>query len=129
MKKAVLFLVFLFVGNIYSQERVSLKLDIEDAKMRNEENAIDLQEYIESIYLNSTKFFNYGALPLVKKGEFSVILIDSNSSKILKKSSDFKGIAVDKIESFEYKKTPSEDFINGTFATSFGIISIKIKKD
>lgn len=132
MRKFGVFLILCLASNIYAQERtkkltVSLKLDVEDATMLNKENAIDLQEYIESVYLSSTKFFNQGALPLLEKGDYAVILVDSENNIELKKSSYFKGISVDKIESFEYKKTPGKDFINGSFATSFGIISIKIK--
>ncbi|MEK6511876.1 hypothetical protein [Myroides odoratimimus] len=132
MRKIGVLLILCLASNIYAQEkgrkeRVSIKLDVEDATMLNKENAIDLQEYIESVYLSSTKFFNQGALPLVEKGEYAVVLVDSEGNNELKKSSDFKGIAVDKIESFEYKKVLGKDFINGTFATSFGIISIKIK--
>lgn len=132
MRKIGVFLILCLASNIYAQERtkkltVSLKLDVEDATMLNKENAIDLQEYIESVYLSSTKFFNQGALPLLEKGEYAVILVNSENNMELKKSSYFKGISVDKIESFEYKKIPGKDFINGSFATSFGIISIKIK--
>lgn len=91
-------------------------------------NIINLQEYIENLYINSSKFYNNGALPSLKEGQYNVVLIDDFGNNSYKKSSDFKDISSDYVEYISYDKSPKENALYGDFGDKFGIITIKLKK-
>ena len=90
------------------------------------ENKINLQEFIENLYITSSKYFNEGALPVVEKGEFNVILLDKDSKQIYMKSSDFKDYTPNDIESFAFEKSVVSR-IYGLQGYYFGIVTIKLK--
>lgn len=90
------------------------------------ENRISLQDFIENVYINSSQYFNEGALPLVEKGEFNVILLDKNSKQVYMKSSDFKDYTPDDIESFTFEKSDLAT-LYGLQGVYYGIITIKLK--
>jgi len=114
-----------------AKEQVSAKLLIdESSKETVKKENVDLQSFVESIYINSSKVFNK-ALPAVKKGDY-LVLIDSGSNgsienKLLK-TSDLKNIPLDKIEELTYKKSDMYGALYGTNAQLFGIILIKLKQ-
>jgi len=93
----------------------------------NSSNITDLQEYIENLYIEASKFYNKGALPTIKKGEYHVLLIDSKGKGITKKSSDFKGLNLSNVEEFNFNKSKKTGALYGTFGEVFGIITIKLK--
>ncbi|RRT91822.1 hypothetical protein EGI88_06945 [Empedobacter falsenii] len=105
----------------------SIKMLIDESNIKKE-NIIDLQTYIEEYYINASKYFNKGALPIVEKGEYSVLLIDEKDNKIIKKSSDFKNIDPSKIKEFTYEKSAKAEYLGGYFGANFGVISIKLRK-
>lgn len=90
------------------------------------ENKINLQEFIENLYINSSKYFNEGALPVVEKGEFNVILLDKDSKQVYMKSADFKDYTLNDIESFAFEKS-GYSTIYGVQGYYFGIVTIKLK--
>lgn len=90
------------------------------------ENRISLQDFIENVCINSSQYFNEGALPLVEKGEFNVILLDKNSKQVYMKSSDFKDYTPDDIESFTFEKSDLAT-LYGLQGVYYGIITIKLK--
>lgn len=91
------------------------------------ENKVNLQEFIENLYITSSKYFNEGALPLVEKGEFNVILLDKDSKQINMKSSDFKDYTPDDIKAFTFEKSVVSR-IYGLQGYYFGIVTIKLKE-
>lgn len=111
------------------KEQVSTKIlvDRNSAEEVKKEN-VDLQNFVESIYINSSKFYNQ-ALPAIKKGEYYV-LVDrgdgTESKRIMTK--ELKDIPVDKIEEFTFKKSDIYGALHGTFGKMFGVVMLKLKK-
>ncbi|MDM1409028.1 hypothetical protein [Myroides sp. DF42-4-2] len=133
MKKIVT-LVMLTVSSLaFSQEKITklapsvTKLVIQREENIQIENRISLQDFIENIYINSSQYFNEGALPLVEKGEFNVILLDKDSKQINMKSSDFKDYTPDDIKAFTFEKSVVSR-IYGLQGYYFGIVTIKLKE-
>lgn len=133
-KIVFIFAISLFYGKstfcqdkIY-KEQVSTKnlVDEKSAEEVKREN-VDLQSFVESIYTNSSKFYNQ-ALPAIEKGEYYV-LIDrgdgTESKRIMTK--ELKDISVDKIEEFTYKKSDIYGALHGTYGKMFGIVILKLK--
>lgn len=135
LKKILLFNLILGCSVVFSQEETkknslppsSINSLIDGSNIKKT-NIIDLQTYIEDIYINSSKYYNKGALPIVERGEYYVLLIDENNKQIIKKSSDFKDISPSKIKEFTYEKSIKADYLGGYFGANFGVISIKLKK-
>ncbi|MBF0598352.1 hypothetical protein [Faecalibacter rhinopitheci] len=135
LKKILLLNLVLSCSVVFSQEETtknglpksSIKSLIDTSNIEKS-NVIDLQTYIEDTYVNSSKYYNKGALPIIKKGEYYVLLIDENDKKIIKKSSDFKDISPSKIKEFTYEKSVKSDYLGGYFGAVFGVISIKLRK-
>lgn len=117
----------------FSQEKITklapsvTKLVIQREENIQIENRISLQDFIENIYINSSQYFNEGALPLVEKGEFNVILLDKDSKQINMKSSDFKDYTPDDIKAFTFEKSVVSR-IYGLQGYYFGIVTIKLKE-
>jgi hypothetical protein len=111
------------------KEHVSTKIlidknSVEEVKKEN----IDLQSFVESVYVNSSKFYNQ-ALPAIKKGEYYVLIDYSDgleSKRVTTK--ELKDISVDKIEEFTYKKSYIYGALHGTYGKMFGIVVLKLKK-
>jgi|SRR5690606_10053162 len=134
--KIVLILTFLL---IYSQsafcqdkiykEQVHTKVlinenSVEEVKKEN----VDLQSFVESIYINSSKFYNQ-ALPAIEKGEYLVLINhggDLGSKQI--KTKDLKNISIDKIEELAFKKSDMYTALYGSFAGTFGVVILKLKE-
>lgn len=133
MKKIVT-LVMLTVSSLaFSQEKITklapsvTKWVIQREENIQVENRISLQDFIENVCINSSQYFNEGALPLVEKGEFNVILLDKNSKQVYMKSSDFKDYTPDDIESFTFEKSDLAT-LYGLQGVYYGIITIKLKE-
>lgn len=111
------------------KERVSTKilLDMASVEEVKKEN-VDLQSFVESVYINSSKFYNK-ALPTIKKGDYYV-LIDygdgTENKRVLTK--ELKDISTDKIEEFTYKKSDIYGALHGTYGKMLGIVILKLKK-
>lgn len=105
-----------------SSSRIMIKSEILQSDI------INLQDYIESIYTNSSKFYNRGALPVVEKGDFTVILIDNNGKYEPKKSLDFKNIDIDSIEELQYEKSSRINALFGSNGALFGMVFVKLKQ-
>ncbi|MFH7018642.1 hypothetical protein [Flavobacterium sp. FlaQc-47] len=116
-------------SNIY-KEQVSIKLLLDEtSRERVKKENVDLQSFVESLYINSSKLFNQ-TLPAVKKGDYYV-LIDSGDSTLenkIVKISELKSISLDKIDELTYKKSALYGALYGNYAQLFGIILIKLKK-
>lgn len=119
-----------FCQSKINKEQVSIKLLVDESSKENvKKENVDLQSFVESLYINSSKLFNQ-ALPAVKKGDYFV-LIDSGDSTMGNKplkSSELKSISMDKIEELTYKKSDLYGTLYGNYAQLFGIILIKLKK-
>mgnify|MGYP000882027394 CR=1 FL=1 len=117
-----------FSQNKIYKEQVSTKnlINENSAEEVKREN-VNLQNFVESFYINSSKFYNQ-ALPAVEKGEYYV-LIDrgdgAQSKRIMTK--ELKDISVDKIEEITYKKSDIYGALHGTFGKMFGIVILKLK--
>lgn len=97
---------------------------VEEVKKEN----VDLQSFVESIYINASKFYNQ-ALPAIETGEYYVVIEHDNgigNKRIMTK--ELKGISIDKVDEFTYKKSYVYDAINGTFGKVFGIVILKLKE-
>ncbi|MFH6991780.1 hypothetical protein [Flavobacterium sp. FlaQc-48] len=115
-------------GKIY-EEQVSVKelVDPRSTELVKKEN-VDLQSFVESIYINSSKLYNQ-ALPAIKKGDYFVAL-DAGDGTEFKRvmTSELKNIPLDKIDDLSYHKSVMYGALFGTYAEYFGIIVIKLKK-
>ncbi len=116
----------------FSQEKITkiapsvMKLVVQDREDISIENKITLQDFIENLYITSSKYFNEGALPVIEKGEFNVILLDKDSKQVYMKSADFKDYTPNDIESFAFEKS-GYSTIYGVQGYYFGIVTIKLK--
>ncbi|MGV0938882.1 hypothetical protein [Empedobacter falsenii] len=136
LKKILLLNLVLLCSIVFSQQEnnkikslppSSVKSLIDESNIKKE-NVKDLQDYIEDSYINASKYYNKGALPVVEKGEYYVLLIDENNKQIIKKSSDFKNIDPSNIKEFTYEKSAKAEYLGGYFGANFGVISIKLRK-
>jgi len=105
-----------------SSSRIMIKSEI------SQWDIINLQDYIESIYINSSKFYNRGGLAVVEKGDFTVILIDNEGKHQPKKSSDFKNIDLDLIQELKFEKSPQTNALFGSNGALFGMVFVKLKQ-
>lgn len=132
MKKIVVLVMLTISSLAFSQEKITklapsvTKWVIQREEHVQVENRISLQDFIENICINSSQYFNEGALPLVEKGEFNVILLDKDSKQVYMKSSDFKDYTPDDIESFAFEKSDLAT-LYGLQGIYYGIITIKLK--
>lgn len=135
IKNTLIISTILVSSFTFSQEKkeekkgtiTSRSLSLIDKANINSSNITDLQEYIENLYIEASKFYNKGALPTIKKGEYHVLLIDSKGKGITKKSSDFQDLNPNSVEELTYNKSPKEEALYGSFGEKFGIIIIKLK--
>lgn len=133
MRKILVFVMLALNSLAFSQEKITrlapsvTKWVIQRKEDVQTENKINLQDFIENVCINSSKYFNEGALPLVEKGEFNVILLDKNSKQVYMKSSDFKDYTPDDIEAFTFEKSDYST-IYGVQGFYYGIITIKLKE-
>lgn len=113
---------------VYKEQLATKVLIDENSTEAIKKENVDLQSFVESIYINSSKFYNQ-ALPTIKKGEYYVLIAynDGSESKRIK-TKDLKDISVDKIEEFAYKKSPAYTALYGSFAGMFGMVSLRFKK-
>lgn len=86
-----------------------------------------MQCFVETIYLNASKFYN-GALPAIDDGNYFVIIQHENNPELeLKKTHYLQSISKDNIISFSYQKTILSDAMYGAFSQKFRIVTIIIK--
>lgn len=134
MKKIILLILLSIPSLAFSQERIKrlppsyTKFAIEKKENAQIENKINLQEFIENMYSNSSKYFNEGALPLIESGDFKVILLDKDSNRIVKKSADFKEYTPDDIETLTFEKT-KYDKVFGLETWFWGSVIVKLKEN
>lgn len=133
---------FLYIGTVmysslvFSQEKTkanngtitNVSMSLIDKSNINNVDIIDLQEYIDNLYITSSKFYNKGALPTLENGQYGVVLIDGNGNKSYKNSSYFKGMNPNSIEKIEFNKSSETTALYGDFGEKFGKITIKLKK-
>lgn len=86
----------------------------------------DLVTYVESLYANSSLFYN-GRRPSIKSGDFFVIITTDGIDHKMVKTKNLKDLSFSDIEEISYKKSLVSDAIYGQFGQIFGMISIKIK--
>lgn len=134
----VMFVVILLVfyskvcysQNITLNERLSVKLLVDEESRETIKNEkVDLQTFVETIYISSSKLYNQ-ATPAIKEGDY-LVLIDKMDGSLENKqvtSKLLKGISIDKIEEITYKKSKIYSALYGTYAELFGIVIIKLKK-
>ena len=111
------------------KEQISTKIMVNDNSTEEvKREKIDLQSFVESIYINSSKFYNQ-ALPTIEKGEYYVLIDRADGTKgkrIMTK--ELKDISIDKIEEFTYKKSDVYGALHGTFGRMFGMVILKLKE-
>lgn len=111
------------------KEQISTKNLVNDNSTEEvKREKIDLQSFVESIYINSSKFYNQ-ALPAIEKGEYYVLIDRADGTKgkrIMTK--ELKDISIDKIEEFTYKKSDVYGALHGTFGKMFGMVILKLKE-
>ena len=135
LKIALILAISMFFGKssfcqdkIY-KEQISTKTLVNDnftEEVKREK--VDLQSFVESIYINSSKFYNQ-ALPAIEKGEYYVLIDFADGTKgkrIMTK--ELKDISIDKIEEFAYKKSDVYGSLHGTFGKMFGMVILKLKE-
>lgn len=136
VKKFLYISTIMYSSLVFSQEKTktnngtitNVSMSLIDKSNINNVDIIDLQDYIDNLYINSSKFYNKGALPTLQKGQYNVVLIDNTGNYSYKKSSDFRGVNPDSIEKIEYNKSSKVTAVYGSFGENFGIITIKLKK-
>ena len=127
--KKVIFtlLLFLAINSIYSQEtlfeeRVSVK-----KMVGNNCSKINLQDYIESFYKNSSRYYN-SALPSLDKGEYQILIKRKNEEKIkVSKTKNLDSIHRKDILEIKYEKSKYVEALYGRFYAKFGIVTIVLK--
>lgn len=111
------------------KEQISTKTLVNDnftEEVKREK--VDLQSFVESIYINSSKFYNQ-ALPAIEKGEYYVLIDFGDGTKGKRTmTKELKDISIDKIEEFTYKKSDVYGALYGTFGRMFGIVILKLKE-
>lgn len=138
IKKVIIGLCLLVGINVSAQEltlrpphigRSISKLLIEAPSEIKEENKLNLQEYVERLYQLSSAWYNDGALPVIKSGEYLVIIV-GNEGKYNSEPSysrDLAGIKREDIKSIEYKNGSSITALYGARGGLFGIVFITLK--
>lgn len=137
IKKVIIGLCLLVGINVNAQEltvrpphpgRSIAKLLIEAPSEVKEENKLNLQEYVERLYQLSSAWYNDGALPIIKSGEYLVIIV-GNEGKYNSEPSYSKDLATIKredVKSIEYKNGPSITALYGARGGLFGIVFITL---
>lgn len=136
MKLAKIILIF-SLSLVYSKsalcqdkvykERASTKVLVDESSTKEvKKENVNLQRFVESIYITSSKYYNQ-ALPLVKKGEFFVLVERADGSRTRMATKELKGIPANQIEELTYKKSVTYGALYGTYAKMFGIVIIKLK--
>lgn len=126
--------VLLFGQSAFSQskvykEQVSVKALVgsPDEDIINEN--FDLQQYIESIYINSSKFYNQ-SLPYIKTGEYRVLLDRGKDlEKLFIKTKELQGVSMNKVDALTFNKSVLYEALYGTYASVLGIVTIKLKEE
>lgn len=115
-----------FGQNSLSIDRVSTpSLLMEDG---NSKKGMDLQKFVESIYINASLLYN-NSLPSLKSGEYYVIIDKGDTTQTVRSmTSDLKGLSVENLEEFSYKKSLVSDVLHGSFGRLFGMVTIKLKE-
>ncbi|AJH14168.1 hypothetical protein [Myroides profundi] len=102
---------------------------IEEEAEVKEENKLNLQEYVERLYHLSSAWYNDGALPVIKSGEYLVIIV-GNEGKYNSEpsySKDLVGIKREDVKSIEYNNGPSVVALYGAIGGVFGVVFVTLK--
>lgn len=138
IKKVIICLCLLMGINVSAQELTvrpphpgvpSRSPLIEKDSEVKEENKLNLQEYVERLYQLSSAWYNDGALPIIKSGEYLVIMV-GNEGKYSTEPSYSKDLATikrDDVKSIEYKNGPSITALYGARGGLFGIVFVTLK--
>ena len=126
MKKNILVILFLHFGLItYSQ-------DIPKSLLTNyfHEDVVDvtfdLQDYVETLYIDGTILFNKGRVPKIEKGNFSVIVYNSDNTISIYKSEDLNKIDLSRIKNIKYLRG-KEASAYGSLFSYIGLVVIELK--
>src|SRR5690606_36776771 len=116
MRISFILLVLLVFGKAsFGQNRLSIdrvstpSLLMEDG---NSNKGMDLQKFVESIYLNASLLYN-NSLPSLKSGEYYVIIGKGDTTETVRSmTSDLKGLSLEYLEEFSYKKSLFSDVLH-----------------
>lgn len=114
---------------VYKERAIAINLLDEQSREAIKNENVDLQTFVETLYISSSKLYNQ-ALPAVKKGDYVVLIenMDGSPEKKPISSKLLKGISLDKIEEITYKKSEMYSVIYGKHVRLFGIVILKLKK-
>ena len=133
--KTALIVIVLLISSVsaYCQketrfnEKLSVKRIVGDPDEKIKEENFNLQSFVESIYINSSKF-HYQALPNIEQGEYLVLINqDDGLGGKPARSKDLKNISKNEIKALTYEKSPKYSALYGTFAGTFGLVTINLK--
>lgn len=136
IKTTLIVLVLLtFGGSAYCQkktifnEKLSAKQVVGESSETIKEENYNLQSFVESIYINSSKL-HYDALPNIAKGEYLVLINhDGGLGCRRAKTKDLKNIPISEVNAFTYEKSPKYSALYGSFAGTFGLVTLNLKKE
>lgn len=122
--------LLLTCGSAYCQIKPSYSkvlVDHSTTDMVKKEN-YDLQSFVESVYINSSKLYNK-ALPNIEKGEYYVIVIQNDTQELKRtQTKNLKNIPISEVETFKYENSPMIKAIYGSYGGAFGLVTIKLKE-
>ena len=120
-------LLFLAINSIYSQETVFKERVSVKKLVGNNYSNINLQDYIESFYINSSKYYN-SALPAINKGEYWIRIKRNDEEEMkISQTKNLDSINRKDISEIKYEKNKYVEALYGTFAMEFGIVTIVLK--
>lgn len=112
----------------YSQEKkiTHIKNYTNNILGSEESESKGLKEYIEDLYIN-TSILYYSRKPIIKSGNYMVVLIDKNNESSIENTSILKNISIKDVDYIRYDNTIATKALYGDFSRTLGMVHIKLK--